>query len=214
MNQRRRQSDTKYSDAVSSAVHRFQPGERVVIREVLNGQVWTVRPVKILEDSDVHVVSWLAPGTLTDYPAGVEHGATCLNMWLSGEWRLEPKVFHPPGMLRIAPRDAPYEVFAPLLPEGGVQWWYVNFQRPLERTSMGFDTMDEILDLVVSADCGEWVRKDADELELAVAMGFLDRVDAKRISDACSTLEESLERGVVPWDHDAAKWFSSIFSTE
>jgi hypothetical protein len=32
-------------------------GDRVVIRDVLNGQVWTVRPVTILEDSDAQVVS-------------------------------------------------------------------------------------------------------------------------------------------------------------
>jgi hypothetical protein len=184
----------------------FQKGDRVVIREVLNGQVWTVRPVTILEDSDTQVVSWLAPGTLIDYPVGVEHGEKCLSMWLSGEWDLFSKEFTPPGMLRVAPSGAPFEVLAPLVPGDGVAWWYVNFQRPLQRTPLGFDTMDEILDLVVSADCSEWERKDADELELAVAMGYLSRLDAQRIDGACRFVESCLGRGDVPWDRSWSSW--------
>jgi len=187
----------------------FSKGERVVIREVLREKVWTARPVTILEDSDAQVVSWLAPGTFIDYPVGVEHGEKCLSMWLSGEWDLYAKEFTPPGMLRIAPSGAPFEVFAPLRPEGGVAWWYVNFQRPLERTSLGFDTMDEILDLVVSADCSEWERKDVEELELAVTMGYLSRLDAQRIENACRVVELGLGRGEVPWDRSWSSWRAS-----
>jgi hypothetical protein len=183
----------------------FRPGERIVIREVLNDKVWTVRPVTVQEDSDTQIVTWLAPGASIDYPVGVKHGRTCISMWLSGEWDLYPKEFHPPGVLRIAPRDAPYEVFAPMI-DGGVQWWYVNFQRPLRRTTLGFDTMDEMLDLVVSPDCREWQRKDADEMELAVDMGFLSRSDAQRIERNCHAVEKSLARGDVPWDRTWATW--------
>ena len=187
-------------------IRHFQKGERVVIREVLNDKVWTVRPVTILEDGDTQVVSWLAPGTFIDYPVGVEHGEKCLSMWLSGEWELYAKEFTPPGVLRIAPSGAPFEVFAPLSLEGGVASWYVNFQRPLERTPLGFDTMDEILDLVVSTDCSEWERKDADELDLAVTMGYLSLFDAERIDAACRFVESCLSRGEVPWDRSWSTW--------
>lgn len=184
----------------------FAPGESVVIREVLNNQVWTVRPVTVIEDTDIHFASWLAPGTLIDYPVGVEHGEKCISMWLSGEWTLEPKVFLPPGMLRIAQFGAPFEVFATMKPEGGVASWYVNFQQPLVRTSIGFDTMDEILDLEVRGDFSSWARKDSDELELAVRMGYIDNAAANRLSDACTAVEESLSRAVVPWDKRCANW--------
>jgi predicted RNA-binding protein associated with RNAse of E/G family len=183
----------------------FRRGERIVIREVLNDKVWTVRPVTVQEDSDTQVVTWLASGTLIEYPVGVEHGRTCISMWLSGQWDLYEKEFFPPGVLRIAPRDAPYEVFAPMV-DGEVQRWYVNFQQPLRRTPLGFDTMDEILDLVVSLDCRSWERKDADEVELALDMGFLSEGDAQRIEDNCRAVEVSLARGVVPWDRSWATW--------
>jgi hypothetical protein len=183
----------------------FRRGERIVIREVLNDKVWTVRPVTVQEDSDTQIVTWLAPGTLIEYPVGVEHGRTCISMWLSGQWDLYEKEFLPPGVLRIAPRDAPFEVFAPIT-DDGVQWWYVNFQQPLRRTPLGFDTMDEILDLVVSPDCRTWERKDVDEVELAFDMGFLSDSDAKRIEGNCRAVEESLARGDVPWDRSWGTW--------
>jgi predicted RNA-binding protein associated with RNAse of E/G family len=104
-------------------------------------------------------------------------------------------------MLRIAPIGAPFEVFAPMTREDGVQSWYVNFERPLQRTAQGFDTMDEILDLVVARDFSTWARKDTDELELAVSMGFLPLVDAERIDESCRAVESRLQRGDVPWPH-------------
>lgn len=127
-----------------------------MIGEVLDGTVWTVRPVVVVEDSDVQLVTYLAPGTTMEYPIGVEPGRVCFTMWLRGEWQLGPRVFAPPGMLRIAPQGAPFEVFAPLRDDGGVHWWYVNFERPLRRTALGFDTFDETLDLVVEADRSSW----------------------------------------------------------
>ena len=69
--------------------------------------------------------------------------------------------------------------------------------------------MDEILDLVVSADCSEWERKDANELELAVTMGYLSRLDAQRIDNACRVVESCLSRGEVPWDRSWSSWRAS-----
>ncbi len=179
---------------------RFSPGERVSIREVLHGRVWTVRPVTVVDDSDRQVVTWLAPHTLIDYPIGVSHGETCLSMWRSGEWELGRVEWRPPGVLRIAPRGEPFEVFAPLVAPGSVSHWYVNFERPLERTSDGFDTMDEVLDLVVSADLGTWRRKDEEELALAVARNVFSAADADRITESCRRVEEALARGNPPWE--------------
>ena len=55
-------------------MHHFLPGDRVEIREILNERIWTVRPVTVIEDSEDQFVSYLATGTLIDYPVDVEHG--------------------------------------------------------------------------------------------------------------------------------------------
>ncbi len=200
-----------------AGLRRFHPGERIAIREVLDGKVWTSRPVAVVEDTDAAFVSYLAPGTLIDYPVDARHGRETFAMWLSGEWELAPRAFSPPGMLRIAPAGRPFEVFAPVAPEGGVRSWYVNFQRPLLRTRSGFDTMDETLDLVVAADLASWERKDSDELELAVEMGVYGEREALRILRACDAVEAALGRGESPWDQRwrdwcPAEWFGGIAS--
>lgn len=192
--------------ALGGGPERFAPGERVVIREVLDGKVWTARPVEVIEDSERQLVTYLAPGNEYAYPEGVEHGRVCFTMWLARDWELGTRVFEPPGVLRIAPRQAPFEVFADLREGGGVQRWYVNFEQPLERTALGFDTFDETLDLLVAPDCSSWTRKDEDELELARSMGFYTDAEVARIDAACRAVEEALGRGAVPWDLTWASW--------
>lgn len=160
----------------------------------------------VIEDSALHVVSWLAPGTIIDYPIDVQHSAKFFSMWRAGEWELGPKEFAAPGMLRIAPRDQPFEIFAPLDPRGGILSWYVNFQQPLVRTSIGYDTMDETLDLLVASDLSTWERKDDDELDLAVTMGVIDVATAARVRHTCSKVEAALSRGEAPWDTTWATW--------
>ncbi|MDR6971569.1 DUF402 domain-containing protein [Leifsonia shinshuensis] len=187
-------------------LRRFRLGERIAIREVLRGRVWTSRPVVVIEDTAAQFVSYLEPGTIIDYPVGTQHGRGTFSMWLSGEWELGPKEFHAPGMLRIAPTGQPFEVFAPVTAELGVMSWYVNFQQPLIRTQHGFDTMDETLDLLVSPDFRSWERKDHDELELALEMGVYEQHDAQRILDSCVAVESALEHGEVPWDRKWRDW--------
>jgi hypothetical protein len=191
---------------MNNELRRFRPGEKIHIREVFRGKIWTVRSVTVIEDTDENLVSYLAPGTLIDYPVEVEHGEKCFSMWLSGDWDLHKKTFIPPGMLRIAPKGKPFEVFAPVRSEGGVSSWYVNFQEPLRRTPQGFDTMDETIDLVVARDFSSWQRRDEDELELATSMGVYDHVDAMRLRENCSSVERSLKAGIVPWSRRWHDW--------
>ena len=47
--------------------------------------------------------------------------------------------------------------------DGELEHWYVNFEQPLRRTPVGFDTFDEKLDLIVRPD-GSYRWKDEDEL--------------------------------------------------
>lgn len=48
-----------------------------MIAEVLDGDVWTVRPVTVIADSVDLIALWLAPGTITRYPVGPQH------VWIS-----------------------------------------------------------------------------------------------------------------------------------
>ncbi len=56
-------------------LRRFKPGERIEIRELLHGRVWTLRPVTVVEDGTEHVLTWLAPGTVTNYRCNRVHSS-------------------------------------------------------------------------------------------------------------------------------------------
>ena len=59
--------------------------------------------------------------------------------------------------------------------------WYVNLQEPIKRTSIGFDTMDNMLDVVISPDMSEWEWKDEDEFAEAQKVGFYSSAKAREI---------------------------------
>ena len=59
--------------------------------------------------------------------------------------------------------------------------WYVNLQEPVRRTTIGFDTMDNTLDVVISPDMSEWRWKDDDEFTEAINAGFYSREKANEI---------------------------------
>jgi protein associated with RNAse G/E len=59
--------------------------------------------------------------------------------------------------------------------------WYINLQEPFRRTRIGFDTMDLMLDLVVSPSMSTWRWKDADEFAEAERIGLYSSVQARAI---------------------------------
>ncbi len=59
--------------------------------------------------------------------------------------------------------------------------WYVNLQEPIKRTRIGFDTMDNMLDVVISPDMNEWKWKDDDEFAEAQKVGFYSSEKAHEI---------------------------------
>lgn len=61
--------------------------------------------------------------------------------------------------------------------------WYVNLQEPLRRTKIGFDSMDRLLDIVISADRSTWHWKDEDEFSEAVAVGVFSPEEARTIRE-------------------------------
>jgi hypothetical protein len=62
-----------------------------------------------------------------------------------------------------------------------IDCWYINLQEPIQRTEIGFDTMDNFLDVVVNPDMTEWKWKDKDEFEEARKVGFYSNEKAHEI---------------------------------
>lgn len=76
--------------------------------------------------------------------------------------------------------------------------WYVNFQQPVRRTALGFDTVDLVLDLVVAAD-GNWRLKDRDDFERAASARQLPQRAVAQVRAAAEWMISVAERGGPPF---------------
>lgn len=165
-----------------------------VWRDVHRGRVWRAQACRIVEESAELVALWIPAGAPAKVPAG--------GLRIPGEeWELEDTA-PSRDQLCVARRGRAHSIF--LFWDDGWELghWYVNFERPLRRSPVGFDTFDEKLDLIVRPD-GSYVWKDEDELEQAAAAGLLDP-DAVR-AEAARVLEEwPFPTGWEDWRPDSA----------
>ena len=99
------------------------------------------------------------------------------------DWELEPVESWTRDAVVLARPGRAHSIYV-FWREGAFEHWYVNFEEPLRRTPVGFDTFDQKLDLIVMPD-GTYRWKDEDELEQAAALGLLDpeavRAEAARV---------------------------------
>jgi hypothetical protein len=184
----------------------FSPGESIEIREMLDGKIWTVRPVTVVKDAADELVTYLAPDTVTRYPRGVEKGQVVLDMWRSGRWELGTARWWGPGVLRLTRPGDHFDVWAFRRDDGSLSHWYVNVGEPFRRAPHGFDTMDEILDVIVASDLSTWRWKDDWELALAVELGYYSERRAAAIRATATSVIKAVEDGKPPWDVSWAAW--------
>jgi len=86
--------------------------------------------------------------------------------------------------------------------------WYVNLEQPWTRTSVGFDSSDDVLDITLASDLSEWQLKDADELEFAVEVGQFTPREAETIhATAASAVDDIVNRR---WPFDEAAWSQAL----
>lgn len=149
-----------------------------VWRDVHRGRVWRAQACRIVEDSPERTVLWIPAGAPAMVPGG--------GLRIPGDdWELvetAPKR----DQICVARPGRAHSVYVFWSDGGEVEHWYVNFEQPLRRSPVGFDTFDEKLDLIVRPD-GSYRWKDEDELEQAAAAGLLDpeevRAEAQRVLD-------------------------------
>jgi hypothetical protein len=126
---------------------------------------------------------------------------------IADEAGLTPDRWRDRGGLHIVPAGAAFSVMA--------RWetsfedfsgYYVNLQEPLRPTRIGFDTMDQTLDVVVSADLAHWTYKDEDELTDAAAHGFYSLDEVAAIRAAAQQAVDLLTGRRQPFDERWESW--------
>ena len=197
---------------------RFEPGQHIVIRNVFQGRVQTVFPSIVVVDSSELVVTWLPLETpvlnaVTDPSAEYDGGKGHLSVetMATKQWNMAERNWHTSGTLRIKNPRLMWSLWVfwePGMTE--VRSWYINIDAPYKRTSIGFDTWDMCLDVVVQPDRKTWRYKDEDEFAEAIEAGIFTAFEAQEVSDTAARALQTIAENRKPFNNIWANWRPDI----
>jgi hypothetical protein len=170
-------------------------GDPVLCRELWHGAVMTAMPMRVLADTPARTVLYQAPDTAfrgARTPAGTKIRD------LSAEWVSMDLVWAGGSLIRLVEPYAWQCVDVEFDGAGSFTGWYVNFQEPVRRTALGFDTVDLVLDLVVAPD-RTWSLKDEDDFDRAVSAGQVQQPAAGQVRAAAERMISMVESGGPPF---------------
>lgn len=183
-------------------------GETVLWRDVFRDRVVFARPMRVVTAGEELIVCSLLAGTPIKLHSTYKSGQRkqYIEDLATGDWTLQDAAWHSTNLLTLSPASAWYAVC--LFFEAGsgeFLHYYVNFQLPRRRTSIGFDTFDLCLDIVAQAD-GSWRWKDEDEFARAIELGLLSRDVERRVRAAGEEVVAMIEARRAPFDGRYEGW--------
>ena len=182
---------------------RWQPGDQIVVRSMWSEKIQIAMPMTVIADTERISALYLAAGT------PIKNKSTYRSDHLPiGEWELVDDVWRD-DLVRVKYAGDAHAYYA-MWKGGRFNRWYINLESPYERTPVGVDFTDHVLDIVVQPDLAGWAWKDADELARAVPLGLVTQAQADSFvaegKRAIQRLEARRSLAVVPtaWDPVAA----------
>jgi predicted RNA-binding protein associated with RNAse of E/G family len=184
---------------------RFEPGRAIVIRELWQGKIWSARPAIVVQDTPELIGCYILPGSLWKMPRSAKGERVRPADRPCEGWRLYDATWLDISLLRLSIPGQRYSVLIFRDEQGLLTRWYINLEEPLERTPLGFDFYDRILDVILTPDLSSWHWEDEDELEEAVAAGLISPEKAYTLYTDGQTVVELLQSGRSVFNH-WAKW--------
>ena len=181
----------------------WQGGDHILLRGVVDGQVWEALSVIVIKDSPEETVLLLSPDAecaWTNIAQGNRWQAMASRDWSLqlNEWRnnwllifLEPNKYYAIDLIWNEAR-----IFT---------GYYVNFQLPYRRTKLGFDSFDLELDLVVNKDL-EWHWKDVADYEAGIQSGGIHQSWVTEIEQAKQEVLERIDQRMYLFDGSWLSW--------
>jgi hypothetical protein len=210
----RERTGTRPGRSLGDVIFPWAIGDVIVRREVLglgpvpppsplpewHGRPWAGIPVHVVRDTADELVTYIAPGAELGFVDGAWPTADGRHPW-HGRGRWEG-----PVTLMVQRAGEPHAVWH--FWTGATReflCWYVNLQAPFQRSTVGYDTQDFELDIVVFPD-GSWTLKDLEVLDDRVAEGRFTSTLVDWIRSVGTELASELDAGRRWWDPAWAKW--------
>ncbi|HVM72343.1 MAG TPA: DUF402 domain-containing protein, partial [Anaerolineales bacterium] len=184
------------------------------MRGVWHHKLWYACPVIIFQDSPEMIALYWRAGTPNIVPnrRPTPHDLLIDNIHLIPHHWTDTDV-----LMLVKPGEAHSVNLMWEAGHGRLQCWYVDMLEPLRRTNSGFETMDFLLDVVISGDKSSWHWKDEDEFDEAVALGVFSPDEANAIRKEGETVIKLIQSGQSPfydgWEdwRPPANWVIPLF---
>ena len=188
----------------------WSSGQPVLLRYVHFGRVSRVKPMSVVEDSAARVVLFIASGSPMKTRCGLDGVPLSQDLPYAERfalpWRLCDGVWSGYHVLMLTPAGAGHSFWGIWDERWAFQEWYVNLQLPLERTRVGFDTADNVLDVVIAPDLSSWRWKDEHEFAEAIRVGRFTTEEAEAVREEGRRALATLEARAWPFDRAWSNW--------
>jgi Protein of unknown function (DUF402) len=193
----------------------FAEGSTAVRRDTLGGKIWSAAPYRVVLDTGGALMLCMWPGTQMVGPANWIESQRANDAAIrkravpdlaAGTWEVGRWTWRDTTVLsRFSPGDyfSVHRYFDAGQHCGG---WYVNFERPCQRTRIGIDTFDLFLDLVVEPDLSGYAWKDEDEYAQARRIGLIDDALHARVDAARQQVLALIQAGQGPFAENWSAW--------
>jgi hypothetical protein len=185
-------------------VQRFPAGRPIVLREIWVGRIWAAYPAIAVDDRDDMFLNLVPHGVTIQQPVADDGSILRIP---ADRWSLRPGLWSSERILAFSFPGRPYAVLLMWDEEtDDFAGYYLNIETNLGRTPLGFDYVDHLLDVRVSADRSTWSWKDEDELAEAVSLGIYTEEDARSFREAGERARRHVMDGEPPFDRDWSTW--------
>jgi len=155
-------------------------GSQIALREHWHRKIWTVRPVTVVIDTPEVIALYMMPGTTCKHPRAID--GSPVPHFLPDEWVLVDTQWRAGGALYLAPPGQWYVILGLFGDDNQrIEQWYVNLQTPYQRTRMGFDYLDQELDIVINRELTTWSWKDEEKFLEAQRCGRIPSEQAAHV---------------------------------
>lgn len=193
----------------------FQAGSTAVRRDVFGGKVWSAAPNRVLDDDGTVMqlacwpgiksmvsttwIQWLTTGDDTIRKEAIPN-------LVRGRWNLDWWIWRENAVISWFGIDPDFSIhlFKPI--SGSASHWYINFERPARRTTIGIDTFDLMLDLVADTELQRWSWKDEDEYAQGRRVGLITDIDHQQVQRARERAVALLETRGGPFARHESEW--------
>jgi len=181
----------------------WKPGQVIIIREIWQKKVYSVTPVRVVQDTVTWSALYLPPQTPCLWPRTYEGDTIRIP---TDEWVLDGASWTTSDVLLLVQPGSGYTAVGFWDDNYRFHHWKINLEKPMHRTPIGFDYMDQLLDVIVTADRSAWHWKDENEVRQAQALGIFTAEQVSELYTLGEFAVQSIMANKPPFDGDWENW--------